>query len=132
MKQKKLVSRNSWVSFAVLASSGLMSFACAKQQAVESSSAPQATPSAPRATTEIPATPVKEAPSPAVAEPAAARPTLIKDVGFATPESVLFDADTGVYLVSNINGSPGGKDDNGFISQVDPNGTVITLKWIDG
>jgi sugar lactone lactonase YvrE len=45
---------------------------------------------------------------------------------------VLFDADAGIYLVSNINGSPGGKDDNGFISQVDPNGTVIALKWIDG
>ncbi len=31
-------------------------------------------------------------------------PTVIKDIGLATPESVLYDADADVYLVSNING----------------------------
>jgi sugar lactone lactonase YvrE len=52
--------------------------------------------------------------------------------GFQTPESVLHDEVADVYLVSNINGQPVGKDDNGFISQVAPDGTVRQLKWIDG
>jgi sugar lactone lactonase YvrE len=37
-----------------------------------------------------------------------------------------------VYLVSNINGSPLEKDDNGYISRVSPEGEVVALKWIDG
>jgi hypothetical protein len=63
---------------------------------------------------------------------AAEQRTVIKDVGFATPESVLYDADADVYLVSNINGKPADVDDNGFISRVAPDGKVIELKWIDG
>ena len=51
---------------------------------------------------------------------------------FSTPESVLYDEVNDVYLVSNINGAPLGKDDNGFISRVKPDGTVEALKWIDG
>lgn len=65
-----------------------------------------------------------------------ARPVLVNivvsDVGFATPESVLHDEVTGVYLVSNINGSPTDRDGNGFISAVSPDGKVLALKWIDG
>lgn len=57
---------------------------------------------------------------------------MVKDAGFQTPESVLHDAVADVYLVSNINGSPLAKDDNGFISRLAPNGEVLTLKWIDG
>jgi len=56
----------------------------------------------------------------------------VQAAGLQTPESVLYDADADVYLVSNINGSPVEKDDNGFISRVSPEGTVATLKWIDG
>jgi sugar lactone lactonase YvrE len=52
--------------------------------------------------------------------------------GLATPESVLHDVEADVYLVSNINGSPLEKDDNGFISRVSPEGQVTELKWIDG
>lgn len=52
--------------------------------------------------------------------------------GFDTPESVLHDATDDVYLVSNIvAGKPSDKDDNGFISRVQPDGKV-DLKWIDG
>jgi len=51
---------------------------------------------------------------------------------FRTPESVLYDAAADVYLVSNINGAPFAKDDNGFISRVSPDGRVIALRWIDG
>jgi len=52
--------------------------------------------------------------------------------GLSTPESVLYDADADIYLISNINGGPSDVDDNGFISRVKPDGTVETLKWIDG
>jgi len=50
--------------------------------------------------------------------------------GFSTPESVLVTADA--YLVSNINGNPLDKDDNGFISKLGADGKIIELKWIDG
>ena len=52
--------------------------------------------------------------------------------GFSTPESVLYDTDSDVYLVSNINGEPLGADDNGFIAKVSPDGTISEAKWIDG
>ena len=77
------------------------------------------------------------APSETSEEIAAAAPVQpsvirIENVGFATPESVLRDPEADVYLVSNINGSPLAVDDNGFISRVAPDGTVLELKWIDG
>jgi hypothetical protein len=52
--------------------------------------------------------------------------------GFATPESVLYDADADLYLVSNINGKPADADGNGFISKVSPDGKITELKWIEG
>lgn len=52
--------------------------------------------------------------------------------GFSTPESVLYDPDADIYLVSNINGEPLGTDDNGYISKVTPDGKVAAQKWIDG
>jgi hypothetical protein len=52
--------------------------------------------------------------------------------GFSIPESVLYDSVADVYLVSNINGNPTDRDDNGFISRLSPSGTITTLKWIDG
>jgi sugar lactone lactonase YvrE len=52
---------------------------------------------------------------------------------FKTPESVLFDANEDVFFVSNINGSPGGKDNNGFISRVrGEGGEVDSLMFIAG
>ncbi len=56
----------------------------------------------------------------------------VEGVGFATPESVLYDSAADVYLVSNINGSPSDEDDNGFVSRLAPDGTLIELLWIDG
>jgi hypothetical protein len=58
--------------------------------------------------------------------------TEIRDQGLATPESILHDETDDVYLVSNINGKPTEKDDNGFISRVTPDGGVDDLKWLDG
>lgn len=56
----------------------------------------------------------------------------VADVGFSTPESVLHDASSDVYLVSNINGPPTAADGNGFVSRLSPTGEVLDLKWIDG
>ena len=55
----------------------------------------------------------------------------LHDAGFNAPESVLYDAKTDVYLVSNINGSPGAVDDNGYISRVAPDGSKVEAKWIE-
>jgi sugar lactone lactonase YvrE len=61
-----------------------------------------------------------------------AQAVAVADAGLATPESVLYDAEADVYFVSNINGAPLDKDDNGFISRVAPDGTILDLHWIDG
>ncbi|MGK4006253.1 SMP-30/gluconolactonase/LRE family protein [Sorangium sp. So ce1036] len=45
---------------------------------------------------------------------------------------MLYDVDNDRYLVSNINGNPGDRDDNGFISVLSPDGQVTNLKWIEG
>jgi sugar lactone lactonase YvrE len=49
-----------------------------------------------------------------------------------TPESVLYDVERNVLYVSNINGSPMGKDGNGFISRLSTNGDILTLEWVSG
>jgi sugar lactone lactonase YvrE len=48
------------------------------------------------------------------------------------PEAARFDSELGVYFVSNINGSPLGKDGNGYISRVTRDGKVDSLKFIAG
>jgi hypothetical protein len=50
--------------------------------------------------------------------------------GLSTPESVLVDGE--LYLVSNINGAPLAKDNNGYIARLKPDGTVADAKWIEG
>jgi sugar lactone lactonase YvrE len=52
--------------------------------------------------------------------------------GFLTPESVLYDSAQDIYFVSNVNGSPTAKDNNGFISRVRPDGAVENLKFTEG
>jgi DNA-binding beta-propeller fold protein YncE len=54
------------------------------------------------------------------------------DKVFHSPESVLFDAETGLIYVSNINGSPAEKDGNGYLSKLRQDGTVIQLQWLTG
>ena len=48
------------------------------------------------------------------------------------PEAARFDPELGVYFVANINGSPLGKDGNGFISRLTRDGKVDSLKFIAG
>src|SRR6266699_667249 len=74
------------------------------------------------------ATPVA-APTPP-ASPAATKVAVVE--GFLTPESVLHDPVQDIYFVSNINGGPTTKDNNGFISRVRPDGAVENLKFIEG
>ena len=64
--------------------------------------------------------------------PEGATRAAIGDIGLQTPESVLHDEAADRYLVSNINGDPLGKDDNGFIARLTPQGRLDALKWIDG
>jgi len=47
-----------------------------------------------------------------------------------TPESVLYDDVRDVIYVANINGDPSEKDGNGFISQLNPDGSEKELHWI--
>lgn len=57
---------------------------------------------------------------------------MVEYTGFSKPESVLYDAERDRYLVSNINGTPGARDNDGFISALSPDGQVTHLKWIEG
>jgi hypothetical protein len=58
-------------------------------------------------------------------------PIVVAGVGFLSPESVQHDPAADVYLVSNVNGSPLALDNNGFISRLAPDGSVLDLKWIE-
>jgi sugar lactone lactonase YvrE len=51
---------------------------------------------------------------------------------FKHPESVRYDSDLDVWFVSNINGDPLAKDNNGFISRLTSDGKVDSLKFISG
>jgi sugar lactone lactonase YvrE len=66
--------------------------------------------------------------------PPPSAPQVIKVEGLQVPESVLYDQENDVYLVSNINGTPFDKDDNGFIAKVSPppDAKLTEPAWIDG
>ena len=52
---------------------------------------------------------------------------------FKNPESVAYAPKQNVLFVSNVNGKPTQKDQNGFISKVSPsNGSIIELNWVSG
>lgn len=46
------------------------------------------------------------------------------------PESAHYDRDLNVWFVSNINGDPSKKDNNGYISRLKADGTLDTAKFI--
>jgi len=56
----------------------------------------------------------------------------VPDTGLRNPESALWDSAGGVWLVSNVDGSPLARDDNGFISRMDAMGRPMLWRWIDG
>lgn len=64
---------------------------------------------------------------------AASRPAHVMTIGgLAAPESVIHDTGQDVYFVTNINGNPGAKDGNGFISRMKPDGAVDSLHFVMG
>jgi len=105
----------------------LLAAGAACEPAVRRPSASQ-TPGTPADSTAVHVSP---APPPLTPPPPAA--TRVATIaGFLAPESVLHDTAQDIYFVSNINGSPTAKDDNGFISRVRPDGAVENLKFIEG
>jgi sugar lactone lactonase YvrE len=79
---------------------------------------------------QAPETTPAPAPTPPPTAPAATKVMVVE--GFLTPESVLHDSTQDIYFVSNINGAPTAKDNNGFISRVRADGAVENLKFIEG
>jgi dipeptidyl aminopeptidase/acylaminoacyl peptidase len=62
---------------------------------------------------------------------APAEPSLVATVdSLQTPESVKWDSTQDVYFVTNVNGNPSVKDNNGFISRVKPDGSIEALKFV--
>jgi sugar lactone lactonase YvrE len=62
-----------------------------------------------------------------------AQPQRIASVeGLSQPEALSFDPGQNVYFVSNVNGSPGVKDGNGFISRITADGVMDSLHFIQG
>jgi DNA-binding beta-propeller fold protein YncE len=68
-----------------------------------------------------------------LASPVMAEPRQVWEAtGFKTPESVIYDLAGELIYVSNVNGEPGVKDGNGFISKLDPAGRIEQLEWVKG
>lgn len=67
---------------------------------------------------------------------AVAEPTLTMvwetDTVMTTAESTLYDPNTNSIFVSNIVGDASEKDGEGFISKMDPDGTITQLHWVTG
>jgi sugar lactone lactonase YvrE len=51
---------------------------------------------------------------------------------FQNPESARYDRDLNVWFVSNVNGDPGKRDNNGYISRLRSDGSADSLKFIAG
>ncbi len=55
--------------------------------------------------------------------------------GFEFPESVRWDGETGSFYVTNFGGTtlnPGGRDPDGYLSQLSGEGTMRAAKWVTG
>jgi outer membrane protein assembly factor BamB len=59
-------------------------------------------------------------------------PPITTGAVFLTPESAVHDRIGDVYLVSNVNRHPQILSNDGFISRLAPDGTVLELEWIRG
>src|SRR4051812_18997139 len=94
--------------------------------------APSSLAPAPIEVTKTPAEPKPAPPPPKPEKPAPPTPVFRITEGIATPQSVLYDEANDRYLVSNINGSPDGVDNNGYITEISPEGKVLKDKFIAG
>jgi hypothetical protein len=52
--------------------------------------------------------------------------------GLQAPQSFVADAACDCYFISNVNGEPDAKDNNGFITKLDRDGKVIAAQFIRG
>jgi hypothetical protein len=52
--------------------------------------------------------------------------------GLMSPHSFLADPAGDEYFISNVNGEPDAKDNNGFITKIDQSGKVAAMKFIQG
>ena len=52
--------------------------------------------------------------------------------GLQAPQSFLSDATCDCYFISNVNGEPNAKDNNGFITKLDRDGKIIAAQFIHG
>lgn len=52
--------------------------------------------------------------------------------GLKNPAGFIVDPATGAYFISNENGGPNERDNNGFITKLDENGKIVKLKFIEG
>jgi len=50
--------------------------------------------------------------------------------GLDNPESIIFHEESNSYFISNVNGLPLEKDNNGYITKVNSDGLVIVLRFI--
>ncbi|HUF35668.1 MAG TPA: hypothetical protein VMN37_06940 [Gemmatimonadales bacterium] len=48
------------------------------------------------------------------------------------PEAARWDPDLNLWFIANVNGGPGAKDNNGYISRLTPEGGIDSLKFIAG
>lgn len=71
-------------------------------------------------------------PKPETATAAPGTPAVVFKDGLSTPESVLYDATSDTYIVSNVDGDPLAVDGNGYISRLSPDGKIVVGKWIEG
>ncbi len=56
----------------------------------------------------------------------------VQITGLASPNSFIGDESGRDFFISNINGSPDARDNNGFITKLDASGKIISLKFIQG
>lgn len=68
----------------------------------------------------------------AAVRPPAAPERLAVVEGLSIPEAVSYDAAHDAYLVSNVNGNPGVKENKGFISRITGDGKLDSLHFIQG
>jgi len=52
--------------------------------------------------------------------------------GLKNPAGFIVDSATGYYFISNENGQPTERDNNGFITKLDDQGRLLKLKFIEG
>jgi putative heme-binding domain-containing protein len=50
--------------------------------------------------------------------------------GLSHPVCFIVDPGTGEYYIANVNGAPAARDNNGFITKLDPRGQLVALKFI--